>query len=262
MKEQKTLHKDVEKRRKTVKDLEDFYRQKYDEAVEYQAVRYRFFTEKHTRLLKNFVGVTKELSGNLEVFESGEDHQSIKPAESVAAGSKITQPKSDVENGIPTVNREENRAQLEEIFDDKQDDTIKRFLKEYQEENGSSSRNHMGTQSSMSKIESHDRHISSARRLENIYLPPTPPTVPKIHEEVVQPLPKPLPRHFVDTEPHYDSVTVPSSKKTSSLLRNEGYVSIDATSTAPARKFAELDQQKNGEAKLELLPRGNFIYEI
>jgi hypothetical protein len=80
LKEQRNIHKEVEKKRKTQKDLYEFYEQKKQEAIRLQYLRYNFFTEKHLSIVKNFLNISLEANNSLiQVFgmEENQRHHNV-----------------------------------------------------------------------------------------------------------------------------------------------------------------------------------------
>jgi hypothetical protein len=65
LKEQRQIHKEVEKKRKTQKDLWEFYEQKKQDAIRLQYLRYNFFTDKHISIVKNFLNTSMEANNEL-----------------------------------------------------------------------------------------------------------------------------------------------------------------------------------------------------
>lgn len=153
LKEQRQIHKEVEKKRKTQKDLFEFYEQKKLEAIRLQFLRYKFFTEKHTGLVKNFLNISLEVNDELapifgiepKTMEGGRSRHSTLPNamgqkyESVVSAESVR----EIPSGIPSPVMPRSVGGLNRIVADRNtssqyEGTISNFLKEIGKEEADS----------------------------------------------------------------------------------------------------------------------------
>ena len=209
LKEQHQIHKDVEKKRKSNKDLQGFYNEKYNEAIKLQVLRYKYFSEKHSKLLKRFEEIWKEIATEFpnitaEVPEVAEDKSEKPESKHTEVASRPTSEKPESRDAIPSrlSLKEEVTKPIDIVTNSgippndlvspisQPDDTIGRFFKEYDREEVDSFPKDKSDRSSIQSPYSAPRQYSGPRHnpLENYS---TRPNLQHIYIPVLPSLPRP-----------------------------------------------------------------------
>uniref|UniRef100_A0A914Z631 SH3 domain-containing protein n=1 Tax=Panagrolaimus superbus TaxID=310955 RepID=A0A914Z631_9BILA len=199
LKEQRQIHKEVEKKRKTQKDLWEFYENKKLEAIRLQYLRYNFFTDKHLSIVKNFLISSMEANNELARVFGMEEKRNIEEeiihqnAMAMAVENQkresIVSPENARENIMPSPVLQRSSQRLKRLPASETfppyDGTITNFL------------NNLGEEDSPKNPYQSLPPLPAANPLAPIYRPPTPiqqRPLPPPPREVIQPTVNPLPR--------------------------------------------------------------------
>uniref|UniRef100_A0AC35FAY7 SH3 domain-containing protein n=1 Tax=Panagrolaimus sp. PS1159 TaxID=55785 RepID=A0AC35FAY7_9BILA len=220
LKEQRQIHKEVEKKRKTQKDLWEFYEQKKQDAIRLQYLRYNFFTDKHISIVKNFLNTSMEANNELaRIFgmeeKNIEEHQN---AMAVVVESQkrenIVSPENIGENLMPSPVLQHSSQRLQRLPTSETfppyDGTITNFLNNLED----------SPKIPTPRAQVYEQReivadpypplppLPLANPLAPIYRPPTPiqqrpipPPPREVIEPTVHPLPRPLPK-TVEPQPY------------------------------------------------------------
>ncbi|KAE9553490.1 hypothetical protein FO519_003282 [Halicephalobus sp. NKZ332] len=243
MKEQSQIHKEVEKRRRTNKDLQAFYSERHAEAIKQQLLRYKYFTEKHSKLLKRFVDSWKEIAKEFPDAPAATDAvdnesqkpesrhtEAVSPPQSEKPGSRIIVPnqysvREEIPKPIDVDIVPDNRPRDLISPASQPDDTIGRFFKEYSDDEIPTFEKNKSERSSpqlpySNLVNNTLENYPPRSSLQQIYLPPTPPPIqskpvqplqPLSREEPIQPLPRP--RQKLSEAPAEDSLLIAVNTK-------------------------------------------------
>jgi len=216
LKEQRQIHKDVDKKRKSNKDLQGFYNEKCSEAIRLQYLRYKYFSEKHSKLLGRFTESWKEIATEfpqltVETAEVVENESQKSESKHTNVASRPPSEKPESRDVIPSQFSPRGEfIKTTETVDvavlpsnelisptSQLDDTIGRFFHEYNREEIDTFPKDKSDRSSVRTPYSGQRHnplenYSSRPNLQQIYIPVFPsvqnePTQQLHHTQPMQP---------------------------------------------------------------------------